>query len=262
MKRHLAIFVAFVLCVTPLFSYRTSVPQPSDDLLAYQSGRVRQEIESQGEEVKANTSGRKVPEEWFIAGEALTIRIPADSSSILNGGYPIDAEGYVDLPILGKVFVTDKNRKEFQAFLKAQLAHYMKDTHITARPAIRISFLGGFLRPGMHYIHPDDVVWDAFIRSGGVALQVQVEEEIHKMLVMRGSQKLHIKPLDIFSSGLTLREAGILSGDIFVMPIPIEKKGFWLYFKDGVSVFASVISVAASLMTTYLLWYQIQLQNQ
>ena len=46
---------------------------------------------------------RTIPEEKFIPGEVLVVRIHADSSSILNGGYPIDSEGYVDFPIIGKV---------------------------------------------------------------------------------------------------------------------------------------------------------------
>src|SRR4051812_23778625 len=69
-------------------------------------------------------------EERFIAGEAMNIEIPLDTASFLKGGYAVDSAGYVELPVLGRLQVGDKNREDVENYLSQKLSNYLKDTHI------------------------------------------------------------------------------------------------------------------------------------
>ena len=190
---------------------------------------------------------RTIPEETFVAGEALYIKADADSSAIINGGYPINVAGYIDIPILGKYHVAGKSREQLEKDLGEKLASYLRDTHLRVRPAIRLNFLGHFQIPGMHYIMPDDVVWDAFRYAGGPA----TEYNWKKMKLMRGSEFVEIDLHSAFSQGLTLREAGIKTGDTFLIPTPTER-GFWFYFKETIMVTGSLAGTISAVLSTYL----------
>src|SRR4051812_28583690 len=64
-------------------------------------------------------------DERFVAGEALTIDVVLDTVAFLNGGYPIDSSGYVELPVLGKFMVGGRTRDEVEAYLASKLANYL-----------------------------------------------------------------------------------------------------------------------------------------
>ncbi len=191
---------------------------------------------------------RKLPIPRFVAGEALTVVVHGDSTAVVNKGYPINTEGFIDIPYIGNIFVTDKSPDELASYLSEKLAPFLRDTHISVYPAIRVSFIGHFTAPGLHYIDPDKVVWDAFHKVAGPLTEQTLEE----IKVMRGDRELAINAWEIFSKGVTLREAGIVSGDYFVLPTPNERD-FWYYFRDAVSITSTLVSAIASVVTVYLL---------
>ncbi len=187
--------------------------------------------------------------ERFIPGEAILIHVPLDSSAFINGGYAIDKQGIVDFPVLGKVIVGDKTRKELEGYLASKLSDYLKDTHIQALPALRITLVGFWKKPGMYYIPTTHVLWDAIYISGGPNGEINIE----KMKVLRGTKDLHISTLEEFSKGTTLAKVGIHSGDIFIIPIPDEKNG-WYWFKETLTTVAQIVTIGASVATLYFLF--------
>lgn len=151
--------------------------------------------------------------EHFIAGEALLVDVPLDSTSFLTGGYAIDSAGYADLPVVGRLHVAGKTRDDLEAYLGQKLANYLKDTHIRAVPCIRLTLLGHWTRQGQYYVSPKSTVWEAVGLAGGIG----GERNLDKLVVMRGELVLAIRLLDEYSSGRTLKAAGIRSGDIFMI---------------------------------------------
>ncbi len=184
--------------------------------------------------------------ERFVPGQALTISIPADPESFMAGGYPIDMNGYADLPIVGKIFVTDKTRPVMEAYLGEQLAPYLRDTHLQVRPAYRLTLVGFWKEPGMHYVSPDQPVWEAIKVTGGPA----GERTLHNLRVMRGSERIDINLLDQYSRAQTLREAGVESGDFFVLPVPVPRTT-WDYFREGVEMVGRLATTVLAVVGAY-----------
>jgi len=192
----------------------------------------------------------------FVAGEALAIDVVLDTLAFLNGGYPIDSAGYVDLPVLGKVIVGGRTRDEVETFLGAKLANYLKDTHIKAVPAIRITWLGHWVKAGQYYVSPHATVWEAVYMAGGIA----GERNLDKLVVRRGSETLEIPVLDGYSNGATLAGTGIRSGDIVIIPVPRADEGFWYWFRETLTLTAQIATIATAAMSTYLVY--VTLDNQ
>lgn len=184
----------------------------------------------------------------FKANEAMLIEVPLDTSSVLNGAFPIDSAGYVTLPVAGRLFVHDKDASEIESYLAKRMSQYLRDTHIIATPVVRLTLIGHWQRPGMHYVDPQSSVWEACRVAGGPA----GEQNIHKWRVMRGGEILPISLLDEFSKGSSLRAAGVRSGDLFIIPQPDPQSGFWYWFRESLTVTAEIAAIVGTTLTAYL----------
>jgi protein involved in polysaccharide export with SLBB domain len=186
--------------------------------------------------------------ETFTAGAALTIDIPLDTSGVIRGGYPIDSTGYVDLPVVGRVQVAGRTQEDVETYLAERLANYLKDTHVKAAPAWRITLLGHFVRQGQYYVPPDATVWEAVRMAGGIA----GERTLDKITVWRGGHEVEIPFLDMYSQGRTLAGAGFKSGDIVVVPVPRDNTGAWYWFKETIGVTAQITGIVTGVLTLYI----------
>ncbi len=195
-------------------------------------------------------------QETFVAGEALTIDVVLDSMAFIKGGHPIDSLGYVDLPVIGKLSVAGRTRDDVEAFLSTKLANYLRDTHISVKPAIRITWLGYWVKAGQYYVSPNSTVWEAVRMAGGIA----GERNLEKLQVRRGEQFVTLHVLNAYADGTSLAQAGIRSGDIVIIPVPRDNEGFWYWFRETLTVTAQIASVATSAMSAYIIY--LNLQNQ
>lgn len=182
------------------------------------------------------------------AGEGMTISVPLDTAAVINGSFAIDSAGFATLPILGRLFVHDKTSREIEMLLGQKLSAYIKDTHVMISPVIRLTLIGYWQRPGMHYVNPEASVWEACLAVGGPGGERNMDE----WKVMRGEQVLAVSLLNEFSKGTTLRKAGIHSGDIFVIPVPDPQSGFWYWFRESLTTTAQLASIVTAGLTAYL----------
>jgi protein involved in polysaccharide export with SLBB domain len=195
-------------------------------------------------------------EDVFVPGEALYLSSPLDTSSFLVGGYAIDSSGYAELPVVGRIPVGGRHRKEIEDLLIGSLSNYLKDTHILAVPSIRLTMLGYFGRQGQYYLSPNATVWEAVKKAGGLG----GDRNLDKLKLMRGNSDVDISLLDAYSKGMTLAAAGIHSGDIFLIPVPRDNVGAWYWFKEGLSATAQIATVVGTVMTAYITYTLIQRQ--
>lgn len=195
-------------------------------------------------------------DEHFVTGEALTIDVVLDTVAFLNGGYPIDSAGYVEIPVLGKVLVGGRSRDEVETFLSGKMSNYLRDTHIKVIPAIRITWLGYWVKAGQYYVNPNTTVWEAVYMAGGIA----GERNLDKLEVHRGEETILLHVLDAYSKGTTLAKAGIKSGDIVIIPVPRPDVGFWYWFRETLTTTAQVAAILTSAMSAYIIY--LNLQNQ
>jgi hypothetical protein len=194
------------------------------------------------------------PTRTFKANEAMIIRVPLDTASVINGSYPIDSAGYVNLPVVGRLYVHDQTSAQIESFLAKRMSQYLRDTHVMAVPVVRLTLLGFWQRPGMHYVDPELSIWEACRVVGGP----MGETNILKWHVMRGSSTLAIPLLDEFSKGTTLRTAGVRSGDIFVIPQPNPASGFWYWFRESLTVTAQIAAIVGTTLTAYVTYLVVE----
>lgn len=199
---------------------------------------------AEGPYAQAGSKERPVPVEEFFAGDAIRIDIPADTGSVLEGVYPIDGSGLADLPIAGRVVVAGKNRQNIEQYLAGLWAPYLKDTHVKAIPVIRVAIMGNVKNPGYYYPSPDAVIYDAINLAGGPVLPYDLEETAH----LRGGQELSDNVAESISKSMTLREAGIITGDEILLPIPER-----ITLKEAIPLIGTTLAIVVNAFTIYYL---------
>lgn len=187
---------------------------------------------------------REAPREEFLAGDAIRIVIPADTGSVLKGVYPIDGTGMADLPITGPIVIAGKNRQNIEQYLAGIWAPYLKDTHVQATPAIRVAIMGNVKEPGYYYPSPDAVIYDAINLAGGPVLPFKLEETSH----LRAGKTVNDELSKAISQGRTLREAGIVSGDEILVPVPER-----ITMKEAIPLVGTALAIVLNALTIYFL---------
>jgi len=160
--------------------------------------------------------GEKYFRDLLVPGNALEIIVFPDSTSFLNNIYPIDDQGNILLPILGKVNIMKKSYSELTNFLVNSYSQYLKYPFIQVKPLIRISILGGVQRPGMYYIDPTFSLWH-LIRISGGPLE---EDGLKKMRWERDRKTVRKDLIPLLESGQSLLSVGFKSGDQIWVPSP------------------------------------------
>jgi len=188
------------------------------------------------------------PYPFFNSGEAIKIAVYPDSSLFLNGFYNIDQNGNIDLPILGLVSVKNKTRNEFVDYLKKEYSDYLRYPNINVSTYMRVSFFGGFFRPGLYWIESRNSLWDALQIAGGV----NREDGLRKIRWERDGSIVSKNITADFQAGTSLSKMGFKSGDQLCVTIK-PKMLFWDSFRQDV---IPVLSFSLTAMTTALTAYQ------
>lgn len=120
------------------------------------------------------------------AGDVISIQLwaypeitPPLSSNITNEqavqavGYPIDSNGYIQLPLVGRYKASGKSLAQLNTELRNQFAHYLKNPDVIVRvlsyQGQRYSVQGSVLRGGQFYLNDTPVsIYTALGMAGGV----------------------------------------------------------------------------------------------
>ncbi len=177
----------------------------------------------------------------FSEGDAVRIVVYPDTN-FLNGVYPIDSKGEIILPMVGRVQVTDKTDTQLLEYLRSRYAEYLRYPLIAVKPMVRLSFLGGFARPGLYYVDPRATFWHAVSLAGGT----EREDGIKKMRWERDRTTVSRDLVALYQSDKGIYEMGFQSGDqIWVTSRP--KRHFWDVFRNDV---IPVVGIAMSVVAT------------
>jgi protein involved in polysaccharide export with SLBB domain len=184
----------------------------------------------------------------FHCGDALAISISPDSALFLTGQYPIDDDGCIDLPIVGRKPVTSMTQEELGNYIKNTYMQYLRFPSVRVQPLIRLELMGGFQRPGFYYVSPHASFWEVF-RLAGTPIR---EDGIEKLKLKRSRIDIDFDPVLSIENAKSLRQMGIQSGDqIMVTARPLKTS--WDYFKDDVlPILSLTLSVAATTATAYI----------
>lgn len=183
----------------------------------------------------------------FTAGDAMKISVYPDSATFPNGVYRIDGEGYVDLPIIGYLKVTDKTVEELTELFKQTYLQFMRYPNLTVRPLMRVSLIGGFRQPGLYYLDPHVSMWEA-ISTAGVPNRT---DGITKIMWERDHAIVQKDIVPHFQSHQSLYQIGFRSGDRLTVTQRPEMTKWEVFRGEMLPLLTFAISTALSAATLY-----------
>jgi polysaccharide export outer membrane protein len=162
--------------------------------------------------------------------------------------YSVDKDGYLLLPIIGKVLVKDKTLSEVSTILKDSLNHILNQPIVTVKLVNRyVSVLGEVKNPG-HFAYSQDklTIYDAL----GLAGDITDYGNRNKVILIRNINGENIRiNLNITKSDVLASEYYNLRPNDIVYVKPLRNK-FW-----GMRQFP--FEILFSTLTTALLFYSI-----
>ena len=100
-----------------------------------------------------------------------------------KSGYLVDAEGNIDLPIIGKIHVEGKDRMTLTAELQAKYAEYLKHPVVNIQiQNFKVTVLGDVARPGTFQIPNERIT---LLEAIGLAGDLRITGERNNVLVIR-----------------------------------------------------------------------------
>ncbi|MCX6266225.1 MAG: polysaccharide biosynthesis/export family protein [Bacteroidetes bacterium] len=92
----------------------------------------------------------------------------ASDASIYLNSYDVNSEGYIDFPIVGKVYVKDLNVFQIREVLQKMIGEYLKETTVVVKTVnFKVTMVGEVNRPGQLTIYKDDInVFEAISLAG------------------------------------------------------------------------------------------------
>ena len=158
----------------------------------------------------------------FKPGDGLFISTFPDTSSFLNGTFSIDENGCVEFPIIGRVKITQMKKSEIIDFIKGNFQQFTRSQNIYIKPMLRVSVLGGVVRPGLYYFDYNSSLWELLQMVGGTVK----EDGLKKMHWERDRDNVVGDLIPFYETGVSLKKMGFKSGDQLWSPSP-DAKTFW-----------------------------------
>jgi len=128
---------------------------------------------------------------------------------------------------------------EFEPYLTHQIAAFVKDPVVHAKPLVRVAVAGAVAKPGFYFVPADAALSDALTAAGGPTQDAKLD----KVRVERSGQRiLQGKALRLaFSEGRTLDQMSLQAGDQFIVP------GVPGHAYDNVRFWATLLSIPVAI---------------
>jgi hypothetical protein len=183
-------------------------------------------------------------------GNALHINVYPDTSSFPNGIYPIDSQGKVYMPTIGFVDVTLHTDSSFKQLLLHHYMDYITHPVLDVLPMIRLTFEGGFRRPGHYWIEPRASLWQALDIAGGVIREDGIKMVRWKREGVTVNNNLAMQA----KSSLSLVDAGFESGDVLMVTARPKRLAWDVFLHEVVPAMSVPLTIVSTGITTYLLY--------
>jgi protein involved in polysaccharide export with SLBB domain len=195
-------------------------------------------------------SGKIYVIDWdFRPGDALKINVLPDTG-FPNGLYPVDGQGYVDLPIVGPIQVTSISKADFQKKITDSYINLLRFSNIQVRRVISIGFQGGFQRPGLYWVSPGATLWYTISMSGG-----PVREDGFKRIKWERSGKIINRHLaNMIESQKPVEELGFRSGDVLRSVVRPQRTGWDVFRQDVLPLLSLAVTSSVTALSVYQLY--------
>lgn len=156
-----------------------------------------------------------------------TNSVNTNNSSMYLNGYNVDAEGYIELPIVGKVQVKDYTVSEIQEIVQSSMNEYLKETVVYVKLGVfNLTILGEVARPGQYQVYQSDINIFQAIALAGNATDFANKSKIKIVhQTPKGSQivRININDADVLSSPHYYLKPNDI---VYVEPLRAKQYGF------------------------------------
>jgi protein involved in polysaccharide export with SLBB domain len=214
--------------------------------------------EGAGSAQRPNAAGApEAAQHPFLRGDAVRISVYPDTALFVNGTYRIDDDGFVALPIVGRMRIDSLTTGQFESFLDTAYMRYLRYPAVEARPLMRLALLGGFQKPGLYYVSPRASLWEAVAQAGGPIR----EDGLKKLRWEREGKLLRGGLLSALEAGTSLAAFGVRSGDQLWVT-HIQKRDGWDILTSEVLPIVSISISAATAFGTLYFAYQVNAKGK
>lgn len=92
----------------------------------------------------------------------------ANDASIYLNSYSVNTDGFIDFPLLGKIFVKDLNVDQVKTLMQQLINEYLIETTVIVKLVnFKVTLVGEVNRPGEYTIYKDDIgIFEAISLAG------------------------------------------------------------------------------------------------
>lgn len=144
----------------------------------------------------------------YISSQIGSTRSSSQNSNSQISGFTVDSDGYIDYPIIGKIYVQDMTREEIAKYIKNELIsrNLIKDPIVTVEfMNLTIAVLGEVSSPGRYSIDRDKItILEALSMAGDLTINgkrdnVQVLRNVNNKQVtytldLRSAKDIYTSP--------------------------------------------------------------------
>ena len=161
--------------------------------------------------------------------------------------YLVDAEGFIDFPVLGSIEVYGLTRKELAQKLKERIAAYVKDPVVIVRISnFKITVLGEVARPGTYGISDEYI---SLPKALGLAGDLTIYGKRKNIKILRETDgKMIQASLDLTDKAIVSSPFYYLKQNDIIYVEPNKPQRQAASYNRNASVYISVASVLVSLI--------------
>lgn len=175
-----------------------------------------------------------------------TARMTSEASIYLNS-YTISQDGFVEMPLVGKINVINLTIEEAEAKIEAELSRYVNETSIVIKlSSFNLTVLGEVSKPGTYKLYQPEVnIMEAIAVAGNMSSFAKRDQVKLIRRTDTGSEiiTLDLEKADILSSPYYYLKPNDI---VYVEPMKIKQWGFTSF---PYSTVMSIISLGITLFT-------------
>lgn len=161
-------------------------------------------------------------------------------------GYSVNDSGYINVPVVGEIYVKDSNIDEIEKLMRLELAYYFKDVFVNVQlSGIRFSVIGDVTRPGKFTIYQDRAtIFEALAMSGDI--NITGDRKNVQVIRQKGNENV-ISYIDLTDSEIQSSEYFFIQPNDIINVRPLKVKSFGIG-TTGFQTFALSLSALANVL--------------
>ncbi len=168
-------------------------------------------------------------------------------------GYVVDKEGFIYLPLIGKVNVLNKTLAETQKLIQTKIDEYIVGAVVEVRMlSFKITMLGEVRRPGTYkFIKRDINILEALGQAGDIS---DLGDKQNILVIRKNKQgETNTFQLDLTNSAFFNEQGFWLQPNDIVYVKPIKTKNLRINTTTTSLIFASLSTLFSAITTTLLI---------